>query len=154
MTTPGLMVALAPIQQLSPMVMGAANSSPATRSAALRGWKAAVIPTCGAKEELSPITIRLQSKTVQPWFAQKHFPTVSCNHSQHERVIQSQRPRDLRLLLLEVSSQAPSVFLHPLDASGSAQNKLAWAEVFLAQVLDHLWIGEVRHPASFAFRSS
>ena len=92
---------------------------------------------------------------IQDGLRKSIFQPVSCSHSQHEKVTQSQRPRDLLLLLLlEVSSQAPSVFLHPLEVSGSAQNKLARPEVFLAQVLDLPWFGEVRHPASFAFRSS
>ena len=99
-------------------------------------------------------TIAIQDRTAMVCVKAFSNP-ASCSHSQHEGVTQSQRPRDLLLLLLlEVSSQAPSVFLHPLEASGSAQNKLAWPEVFLAQVLDLPWLGKVRRPASFAFRSS
>ena len=63
--TPGTIVALPPIQQLSPIVIGLPNSVPLILSLASSGWVAVYIPTCGATKQLSPILISQTSKNTQ-----------------------------------------------------------------------------------------
>lgn len=76
--TPGRIVTLPPIQQLSPILTGRAHSFLVLRSMGLVEWQAVYMLTFGPIKQSSPMVTIASSSTVQLKLAKKRLPTLMC----------------------------------------------------------------------------